>query len=131
MLIPAPNSIQDCLEDDIIWSSLFFRHTTLAPDAWRTHDNDDCTTWDEWEDTKDTLNIIGIVLVVVSVLMVVSGVVLALLMCTSMCKKNGGHVHHVAGAGAVTSSSVVVGSPVCFVSLFYEKQIFFLVVLAY
>ena len=117
MLIPAPDSIQDCLEDDIIWSSLFFRHTTLAPDAWRTHDNDDCTTWDEWEREKRTLSIVGIVLVVTAVLMLVGGVLLAVFKRDILCQSSEGTVHQPA-----PTASVVVGggdvSTVCSTTYF-------------
>ena len=120
MAIPASNSIQECLEDDRIWSSLFFRHTTLAPDAWRTHDNDDCTTWDEWEREKRTLSIVGIVLVVTAVLMLVGGVLLAVFKRDILCKSSQGIVHQPAPAASVVVGGGGVSTVRCTTSFRYQ-----------
>ena len=85
-------SIQDCLDNNDFWST-FDTRTTLAPDAWLTHEDDTCLTWEDWEETKDLLKTIGIVMVVVSLISLVCGLLLLLLMFTSMCKKDTGRVH--------------------------------------
>ena len=97
------HSIQDCLErhNNIVWF-LWSVGTTLPPDAWRTHDDDDCMTWDEWQDTKRTSRIVGPVLTVVGVLLLVSGIAVAVFKRKTLCKCT-------PVSTAVTSPAVVVG----------------------
>lgn len=72
---------------------------------WDSCSTEECTSPEEWEDAKDTIRTVGIVLIVLSLISLVAGLVLILLMFTSLCKRGSPQpmVHTAGGATVVTS----------------------------
>ena len=64
---------------------------------------EECYSPEEWDDAKDTFRTVGIVLIVLSLISLVAGLVLIMLMFTSLCKKNNQGMVYTSGGGATVS----------------------------